>query len=100
MSRTEENGTDGRIGQEEVLIRVRNLSKHFPIRRGVLRRRVGAVKAVDRISFDIKRGEALSLVGESGCGKSTVGRIILRLQEPTAGRGISGRQGLSQARWR
>jgi oligopeptide transport system ATP-binding protein len=68
------------------LIRVRDLQKHFPVRAGlIISRQVGAVKAVDGISFDIRRGETLGLVGESGCGKSTAGRTILRLLEPTAG---------------
>jgi oligopeptide transport system ATP-binding protein len=58
---------------------------HFPIRRGVLQRQVGAVRAVDGVSFDVKRGETLGLVGESGCGKSTTGRTILQLYKPTAG---------------
>jgi peptide/nickel transport system ATP-binding protein len=64
---------------------VNNLKKHFPIRRGFLRRTVGHVKAVDGISFYIKEGETLGLVGESGCGKTTTGRCILRAIEPTAG---------------
>jgi len=58
---------------------------HFPIYRGVLQRQVGAVHAVDGVSFDVKRGETLGLVGESGCGKSTTGRAILQLYKPTAG---------------
>ncbi|WP_424190366.1 ABC transporter ATP-binding protein [Actinokineospora sp. G85] len=58
---------------------------HFPIRRGLLRRKVGAVQAVDGVSFAVKRGETLSLVGESGCGKTTTGRLLTRLLEPTAG---------------
>jgi len=69
----------------EALIRVTNLKKHFPIRRGVFRRQVGAVQAVDGISFDIYKGETLGLVGESGCGKSTAGRTILQLLSPTDG---------------
>jgi oligopeptide transport system ATP-binding protein len=71
---------------EAALIQVRDLRMHFPITRGiVLRRQIGAVKAVDGISFDIKRGETLGLVGESGCGKSTTGRAILQLYRPTSG---------------
>lgn len=67
------------------LIRVRDLTMHFPITAGLLRRKVGAVKAVDGISFDIQEGETLGLVGESGCGKSTAGRAILRLYDVTSG---------------
>jgi oligopeptide transport system ATP-binding protein len=70
---------------KEVLVKVRNLKKHFPIKRGVFRRQVGAVQAVDGVTFDIYQGETLGLVGESGCGKSTTGRTILQLLEPTDG---------------
>jgi len=69
----------------ETLLRVDNLVKHFPIYQGVIRRQVGAVHAVDGVSFDIYKGETLGLVGESGCGKSTTGRTILRLYKPTDG---------------
>jgi oligopeptide/dipeptide ABC transporter ATP-binding protein len=68
------------------LVEVRDLAKYFPLRRGVFGRATGSVRAVDGVSFDIRRGEALALVGESGCGKTTTGRLILRLLEPSAGR--------------
>ncbi len=68
-----------------VLVRVDNLVKHFPIMRGLLQRQVGAVRAVDGVSFELKRGETLGLVGESGCGKSTTGRAVLQLYRPTSG---------------
>ncbi|MBS1304237.1 dipeptide ABC transporter ATP-binding protein [Loktanella sp. SALINAS62] len=67
------------------LVRIRDLKMHFPIYSGMLRRQTGAVKAVDGVSFDIKRGETLGLVGESGCGKSTCGRAVLRLYDITDG---------------
>ena len=70
---------------EEVILKVQNLKKYFPIRRGVFRRQVGEVKAVDDISFEVYRGETLGVVGESGCGKTTAGRTIIRLYEPTSG---------------
>jgi peptide/nickel transport system ATP-binding protein len=72
-------------GHRPVLLEVRDLQKHFPITRGLLRRVVGSVKAVDGVSFAIREGETLGLVGESGCGKTTTGRCILRAVEPTGG---------------
>jgi oligopeptide transport system ATP-binding protein len=72
-------------GRAEALVRVENLKMHFPIRRGLLQRRVGAVKAVDGVTFNVQPGETLGLVGESGCGKSTTGRAILQLYRPTGG---------------
>ncbi|TCZ77813.1 dipeptide ABC transporter ATP-binding protein [Paenibacillus albiflavus] len=72
----------------EALLEVHDLKKYFPIRGGVFQRTVGHVKAVDGVSFSIKKGEAFGLVGESGCGKSTIGRTILRLNEKTSGQVI------------
>ncbi len=72
---------------DNVLVRVENLTKHFPITQGiVIQRQIGAVKAVDNVSFDIREGETLGLVGESGCGKSTTGRTMLQLYRPTSGK--------------
>ena len=68
------------------LMRVENVKVHFPIRRGFLKREVGSVRAVDGITLDIRRGETLSIVGESGCGKTTFGQALVRVLEPTDGR--------------
>lgn len=78
------------------LVQVRNLVKHFPITAGIFKRQVGAVKAVDDISFDIYPGETLGLVGESGSGKSTTGRTLLQLYKPTSGQVIFEGQDLTQ----
>ena len=69
----------------ETLVEVNDLVKYFPVRAGLLQRVVNHVKAVDDVSFVVKKGETLGLVGESGCGKTTVGRTMLRLIEPTSG---------------
>ena len=76
--------------EAQPLLAVENLTKHFPIMQGVFRRQVGTVRAVDGLDFDVRERETLGLVGESGCGKSTVGRIILRLDPATAGRIVFG----------
>ena len=74
------------MSKDEVLVQVENLTKHFPITQGtIFQRQVGAVRAVDGVTFNIYRGETLGLVGESGCGKTTAGRTILQLYRPTAG---------------
>jgi oligopeptide/dipeptide ABC transporter ATP-binding protein len=72
--------------QDSNLVIVDDLIKHFPIRAGILRRQVGAVQAVDGVNFTVKRGETFSIVGESGCGKSTTARLLTRLLEPTGGK--------------
>jgi len=80
------SGSAAASSSARTLLSVKNLKMHFPITQGIiLQRQVGSVKAVDDISFDIKEGETLGLVGESGCGKSTTGRAILQLYKPTAG---------------
>lgn len=76
------------VSTSEILLEVRNLKKHFPVYEGLLRRQTGAVQAVDGVSFEVRRGETLGLVGESGCGKSTTGQTILQLLNPTAGQVI------------
>ena len=74
-----------RVGEGNTLLQVRGLKKHFPIVGGILKRQIGMVYAVDGVDFDVNAGETFALVGESGCGKTTLGRSILRLIEPTAG---------------
>jgi oligopeptide/dipeptide ABC transporter ATP-binding protein len=74
-----------RVATNDVIVDLRNLKMYFPIYKGLLRRKIGEVKAVDDLSFTIKKNETLGLVGESGCGKTTTGRCILRLYNPTSG---------------
>jgi peptide/nickel transport system ATP-binding protein len=71
--------------RRQLILKVKDLKKHFPVQRGFLRRTIATVKAVDGVSFEIRQGETLGLVGESGCGKTTTGRLILRAYEPTGG---------------
>ena len=81
-----DNGTDPALRTpHSALLQVRNLTKHYPISRGLFERTTGLVKAVDGVSFDVLPGETLGLVGESGCGKTTTGRLLLRLIQATAG---------------
>ncbi|MEU1213793.1 dipeptide ABC transporter ATP-binding protein [Streptomyces sp. NPDC005790] len=77
-------GSDG--SGSEPLLKVDGLVKHFPITKGILKRKVGAVQAVDGLTFEVRPGETLGVVGESGCGKSTMGRLVTRLLEPTGGK--------------
>ncbi len=84
-ARVDRNGTTAGLDGAQPLLSVKKLRKTFPITRGIFSRKVGEVRAVHEVSFDIAPGETLSLVGESGCGKTTTGRAILRLIEPTSG---------------
>jgi oligopeptide/dipeptide ABC transporter ATP-binding protein len=82
---TMQNAPASKQDSEEVLVNVQHLVKYFPVRAGLLQRVVNQVKAVDDVSFFVKKGETLGMVGESGCGKTTVGRTMIRLIEPTGG---------------
>lgn len=81
------------------LLEVNNLKMYFPVTQGVFRRKVGDVKAVDDVSFKIRKGKTLGLVGESGCGKTTVGRCILRIYQPTSGQIILEGQDITRLSW-
>lgn len=87
--------TEAQAEENDVLLEVSDLSLHFPIYRGVFGRQVGSIKALDGVNLKVRRGRTLGLVGESGCGKSMTGRLILRLYEPTAGRIIFDRQDIT-----
>ncbi|MDJ0754181.1 MAG: ABC transporter ATP-binding protein [Ardenticatenaceae bacterium] len=95
-TKTQQLAEDMAAAPPDILLEVRNLKKHFPILEGLLRRQTGAVRAVDGVSFEVRRGETLGLVGESGCGKSTTGQTILQLLKPTAGEVILDGQDLTK----
>jgi len=82
MSAALKNDPRDRGGPAQPLLMVENLTKHFPVRGGLLNRQVATVQAVDDISFTVQKGETLGIVGESGCGKSTTARLLMRLMEP------------------
>jgi oligopeptide/dipeptide ABC transporter ATP-binding protein len=86
VTELEPTPSTGTAEQDSDIIAVEALVKHFPVRAGILRRQVAAVQAVDGISFVVRKGETFSIVGESGCGKSTTARLLTRLLEPTAGK--------------
>lgn len=71
--------------KKDIILEVKNLKKHFPVKTGILQRTTGSVKAVDGVDFNVNKGETIGIVGESGCGKSTMGRSVIRLYEPTEG---------------
>src|ERR687884_190339 len=90
MATTTEPGTEmGRARTGDELLIVEDLKKHFPVTRGIIfQKEIASVKAVDGVSFTVREGETLGVVGESGCGKSTMARCITRLLDPTGGKGI------------
>src|SRR6266508_1763876 len=85
MAAVPQTQTEQKQSSDNYLLEVKGLKKFFPIQKGLMRKTVGYVKAVDDVNFYVREGETLGLVGESGCGKSTAGRSIIRLYEPTAG---------------
>ncbi len=91
-------GKAARADAADVLLDVRHLTKHFPVLGGILQRQIASVQAVDDVSFFVRKGETLALVGESGCGKTTVGRSVLRLVEPTSGQILFRRDALADER--
>ncbi len=84
---------------DNILLEIKNLKMYFPVTQGIFRRKIADVKAVDDVSFTIRRGETVGLVGESGCGKTTVGRCILRIYQPTGGNIIFNGQDITRLSW-
>ena len=85
VTATQDSGPVTPVSDKQNIVEVDDLKVHFPIRSGIFKTIAGSVKAVDGVSFEVRRGETLGLVGESGCGKSTIGRAMIRLREPTSG---------------
>ena len=85
VTATLDSGPVTPVSDRRNIVEVDDLKVHFPIRSGIFKTIAGSVKAVDGVSFEVRRGETLGLVGESGCGKSTIGRAMIRLREPTSG---------------
>lgn len=94
----QENKQQTKNNEQDIILQVRDLKKYFPIKDGILQRTVGHVKAVDGLNFDVRRGETFGIVGESGCGKSTAGRTIIRLEKPTEGSILYKGQDITQSK--
>src|SRR5699024_9849667 len=89
---------ESKTTSEETILELQNIKKYFPIKAGVIKRKVGYVKAVDDVSLALKEGESCGLVGESGCGKSTTGKLIMSLENPTEGKTIFNHKDITSLR--
>ena len=92
--KVEQPGQTAKVTEGQTLVEIKSLVKYFPIHAGILKRKVGDVRAVDDVSFEIKKGEIFGLVGESGCGKSTLGRTLVQLMPATKGEAFLGGQNI------